>query len=129
MILIDSSTWIDYFNGEVNPKTDMLDRILGKELILVGDIILMEVLQGFRKDEDFETARRALSSFTQVEMLNSGLAIQSARNFRTLRKMGITVRKTIDCLIATYCIETGTSLLHSDNDFNPFEVYLGLKVK
>lgn len=128
MILVDSSAWIDYFNGIVTPETDYLDRILEDQLILVGDIMLAEVLQGFRKDEDFETARQALSSFQTVEMLNPGLAVQSARNYRSLRQAGITVRKTIDCLIATYCIENGVTLLHSDRDFEPFEALLGLSV-
>jgi predicted nucleic acid-binding protein len=86
------------------------------------------VLQGFRSDEDFESARIALNKFEQVSMLDPRLAIQSARNFRLLRKRGIAVRKTIDCFIATYCIETGVHLLHADRDFDPFEKHLGLSV-
>jgi len=128
MILVDSSVWIDYFNGIATPETDYLDRILEDQLILVGDIMLAEMLQGFRKDEDFETARQSLATFQTVEMLNPGLAVQSARNFRSLHKDVITVRKTIDCLIATYCIENGVTLLHSDRDFEPFEARLGLSV-
>lgn len=128
MLLVDSSVWIDYFNGAITPQTDYLDHILGLQPVLVGDIILAEVLQGFHQDQDFEAARQALSVFQQVEMLNLQLAVQSARNYRMLRKRGITVRKTIDCLIATYCIVTETPLLHSDRDFKPFEDYLGLPV-
>jgi predicted nucleic acid-binding protein len=128
MILVDSSVWIDYFNGIATPETDYLDRILEDQLILLGDIMLAEVLQGFRKYEDFETTRQALASFQTVEMLNPGLAVQSARNYRSLRQAGITVHKTIDCLIATYCIENGVTLLHSDHVFEPFEALLGLSV-
>ncbi len=128
MILVDLSVWIDYFNGVNTPETDYLDRALGNQPLLVGDIILAEVLQGFRADKDFEAARQAFSAFQQVEMLNPHLAVQSAIHFRALRKKGITVRKTIDCLIATYCIETGALLLHSDRDFEPFEAHLGLDV-
>ncbi len=128
MILVDATVWIDYFNGIVTPETDALDRLLGDQPLLVGDLILAEVLQGFRDDQDFEVARQALVSFQQVNMLNADLAVQSARNYRTLRKLGITIRKTIDCLIATYCIEAGVTLLHADRDFTPFETHLGLSV-
>ena len=128
MILVDFSVWIDYFNGATTPETDYLDQVLGNQLIVIGDLILAEVLQGFREDRDFDAARRALSVFEIVRMLDPRLAIQSARNYRTLRKRGITVRKTIDCLIATYCIETGTALLHTDRDFVSFEQHLGLSV-
>jgi predicted nucleic acid-binding protein len=128
MILVDSSVWVDYFNGVITPQTNILDRILTDRVILMGDLILAEVLQGFRRDEDFQSASQALSSLQTVSMLNPELAIRSAQNYRTLRKAGITVRKTIDCLIATYCIETRHTLLHSDRDFDPFEENLGLKV-
>lgn len=128
MLLIDSTVWIDYFNGVSTPETDHLDSILGEEVILVGDIVLGEVLQGFRKDKDFEKAREAFGKFPQVSLLSPELAIRSAQNYRALRRRGITVRKTIDCFIATYCIETVTDLLHSDRDFDPFELHLGLQV-
>ncbi len=128
MIFIDSTIWVDYFNGQINPQTDYLDNILTSVPILVGDLILAEVLQGFRHDSDFEQARRALSKFETVRMVNPDLAIQSARNYRTLRKKGITVRKTIDSLIATYCIENNHELLHNDSDFDPYEQHLGLRI-
>ena len=128
MIVVDSTVWIDYFNGLVTPETDYLDEILSEQPILVGDIVLAEVLQGFRRDEDFEAARQALTSFRQVALLSPTLALQSARNYRHLRRLGITVRKTIDCFIATYCIEEEHDLLHSDQDFIPFEEHLGLRV-
>lgn len=128
MILVDSTVWIDYFNGASTPQTDYLEMALSRQLILVGDLILAEVLQGFRDDHEFERAQRALAKFECVGMLSPVLAIQSAKNYRILRKMGINVRKTIDCLIATFCIEEQYPLLHSDRDFEPFERYLGLSV-
>ena len=129
MILVDTSVWIDYFNGQTTPETTILDEILGVEEILVGDIILAEVLQGFRSDQDFEAALNALKKFKQASMLNPDLAIRSARNHRQLRKAGITVRKTVDCLIATFCIENQVELLHSDRDFDPFVQHLDLQVR
>lgn len=128
MILVDSTVWINYFVGNITPETDFLDRILGNQMIQVGDIILAEVLQGFRSDRDFDQAHQALMEFQPISMLNPELAVQSAQNYRKLRKQGITIRKTIDCLIATYCIELSHNLLHSDRDFEPFEEYLGLQV-
>jgi predicted nucleic acid-binding protein len=128
MLIVDSTVWIDFFNGVENPQTDYLNNILDKTPILVGDLILTEVLQGFRQDPHFETARRTLGKFLQVEMVNPALAVQSARNYRFLRQKGVTVRKTIDSLIATYCIENDHELLHTDSDFDGYEMYLGLKV-
>jgi predicted nucleic acid-binding protein len=128
MLLVDSSVWIDYFRGATMPQTDYLNDILTQREILVGDIILAEVLQGFRSDVDFEAARQALGKFRQARMLDLELAVQSAHHYRTLRRLGITVRKTIDCFIATYAIAYGHDLLHSDGDFDPFEAHLGLKV-
>ena len=128
MILVDSSVWIDYFNGRATPQTDYLHRVLPTRPILVGDLILGEVLQGFGSDSDFEKARLALVKFSQGSMLNPTLAVQSAQNYRTLRKMGFSIRKPIDCFIATYCIENDLDLLHSDADFDPFEIHLGLRV-
>jgi len=127
LLLVDSTVWIDYFNGVRSPETDYLDAILGEQIVLVGDIILGEVLQGFRSDRDFERARAALDRFPQVSLIDPELAVESARNFRTLRGKGVTVRKTIDCSIATYCIQTQTPLLHADRDYAPFEAHLGLK--
>jgi len=128
MLIVDSTVWVDYFNGVENPQTDYLDRIADKTPILIGDLILAEVLQGFREDSDFEKARRALGKYMQVEMVNPELALQSARNYRLLRRKGITVRKTIDNLIATYCIENEHDLLHKDSDFDGYEKHLGLRV-
>jgi len=127
MILVDSSVWIDYFNGVPSKETDLLDRLLGSESILMGDMIYAEVLQGFRKDRDFKTARSLLDTFPFREMVGRTIALQSARNYRSLRKRGISIRKTVDVLIATFCIENEIDLLHSDRDFEPFEKYLGLQ--
>ncbi len=128
MLVVDSTVWIDYFNGKVTPQTDYLDRAFSEELILVGDLILAETLQGFRTDRDFKRAMAALEKFEQQSMLSPALAVQSAKNYRTLRKKGVTVRKTIDCLIATFCIAEKHTLLHCDNDYSGFEKHLGLKV-
>jgi predicted nucleic acid-binding protein len=128
MLVVDSTIWIDYFNGVQSPQTDYLNGILETIPILVGDLILVEVLQGFRQDADFEKARRALGKFAQASLVGPELAIQSARNYRTLRQKGITVRKTIDNLIATYCIENEHELLHNDYDFDGYEDVLGLRV-
>ena len=128
MWIIDSSVWIDYFNGQVTPQTETLDAALGARDVGLGDIILCEVLQGYRRQRDFETARQALLQFPIYTIGGAEIAIKSAENFRLLRRKGITVRKTIDCLIATFVIEQGFSLLHSDRDFDPFEMHLGLNV-
>jgi predicted nucleic acid-binding protein len=128
MLVVDSTVWIDYFNGVENPHTDYLHNMVDQQPVLVGDLILAEVLQGFRDDADFEQARRALGKYLQAEMVNPALALQSARNCRLLRHKGITVRKTIDSLIATYCIENEHELLHTDSDFDGYETHLGLKV-
>lgn len=127
MILVDSSVWIDYFRGTATPQTDKLDSLLGVELIATGDLILAEVLQGFTDERDFNQAKKLMTALVLVELGGAELAIQAARNFRTLRARGITVRKTIDTLIATRCIENGLPLLYSDRDFEPFVEYLGLR--
>ena len=126
MILVDSSVWTDYFRGTVTPQADKLDTLLGNEPLLIGDIILAEVLQGFTSDRDFRLALRLMGSFESIDVGGRDIAIQSARNFRALRSRGITIRKTIDTLIATRCIESGFALLYSDRDFDPFVEHLGL---
>ena len=128
MIFVDSSVWIDYFNGRITKQTDILDSLVGDELIIVGDIILTEVLQGFRKDEDFNKARELLDCFIFKEMLGMDIAVESAKNYRILRKKGVTVRKTIDVIIATFCIENDLPLLHSDRDFRAMEEHLALRI-
>jgi len=127
MIMVDSSVWVDYFNGVENNETNKLDEMLGLEEIATGDLIITEVLQGFRSDKDFKTAKNILTSLTVFEILGEKLAIKSASNFRKLRKNGITIRKTPDVIIATFCIENKLSLLFSDKDFIPFVDYLKLR--
>ena len=128
MIFVDSSVWIDYFNGRITKQTDILDSLVGDELIIVGDIILTEVLQGFRQDKDFSKARELLDCFIFKEMLGMDIAVESAKNYRILRKKGVTVRKTIDVIIATFCIENDLPLLHSDRDFRAMEEHLALRI-
>ena len=128
MIVVDSSVWVDFFNGTKNKQTDLLDQLLGRERILIGDIILTEVLQGFRRDAEFQRARKLLEALEFQAMLGKEMALRCAKNYRKLRKAGVTVRKTIDVMIATFCIEGGHELLHSDRDFDAMEKHLGLKV-
>ncbi len=127
MILVDSTVWIDYFRGKSTRQTDKLDRLLGIEPLAIGDLILTEVLQGFTSDREFRQAERLLTSLEMVDLGGTDLAIQAAKNYRTLRALGVTVRKTIDTIIATRCIENGYALLHSDRDFDPFVTHLGLR--
>ena len=128
MILVDSTVWIDFFNGRITPQTDYLADMIANQPILVGDIILGEVLQGFKNEMHFEKALHALVRFQQISLVTPELAVQSARNYRALRTIGITVRKTIDCFIATFCIVKEHDFLHSDKDFDSFEQHLGLRV-
>lgn len=126
MIVVDSSVWIDYFSGADTPQTDKLDNTLGIKPVAIGDLILTEVLQGFRYDKDYKIARNVFEDVTIFDMLGMQMAIKSAENFRALRKKGITVRKTADVIIATFCIEQKLPLLFSDKDFKPFVKHLGL---
>jgi predicted nucleic acid-binding protein len=128
MWIVDSSVWIDYFAGKLNPQTDLLHAALGQQAIALGDIILCEVLQGYRHPKDFYAARQALLRFPIYTIGGIEIALKSAENYRALRRQGITVRKTVDCLLATFVIERGFTLLHSDRDFDPFEMHLGLRV-
>ncbi|CCU71937.1 MAG: PIN domain nuclease [Thalassolituus sp.] len=126
MIVVDSSVWIDYFSGTDNKQTDKLDNVLGLKPVAIGDLILTEVLQGFRHDKDYKAARALFEDVTIFEMLGTDMALKSADNFRALRKKGVTVRKTADVIIASFCIERKLPLLFSDKDFKPFVKHLGL---
>ena len=128
MIVVDTSVWIDYFNGARTRQNDALDLALGRELLVIGDLIMTEVLQGFRTERNFRQARRLLGALECREMVGREVAIASARNYRALRGRGVTVRKTIDVIIATFCILNGHRLLHSNRDFDPMERHLGLRV-
>lgn len=127
MILVDSSVWIDYFRGTATTQVEKLDSLLGIEPVATGDLILTEVLQGFISERDFKQASKLLASTVIIDLAGQAIAIQAAKNFRTLRSLGITVRKTIDTVIATRCIENGLQLLYSDRDFDPFVEHLGLR--
>jgi len=127
MTLVDSSVWIGYFRGRSTPESDRLDALLGAEPLLVGDVILTEVLQGFPTEASFRKARALLSTFSVVPLGGEHVCLQAAQNFRVLRRKGVTVRKTIDTIIATCCIENGFDLLYSDRDFDPFVEHLGLR--
>lgn len=128
MIFVDSSVWIDYFRGAATPEADRLDLFLGQQELIVGDLVLTEVLQGFDAEKDFRTALGLFDALTIVEVGGRGTALAAARNFRMLRAKGVTVRKTIDTLIATWCIEHQVPLLSSDRDFDPFVEHLGLEL-
>ena len=128
MILVDSSVWIDFFRNQPTPQAEWLDRNLGIEGVLVGDLILAEVLQGFKDDRGFNEARRMLGQLKQITLGGEDLAVDAARNFRKLRTKGVTVRGTIDVIVATRCLLDGFRLLHSDRDFDAFEAHLGLRV-
>jgi predicted nucleic acid-binding protein len=127
MIFVDSSVWIDYFRGAPTPETERLDALLGEEELVTGDVVLTEVLQGFESERDFRNALRLLDTLAVVEVGGRDAAIEAARNFRRLRAKGVTVRKTIDTLIATWCICNDAALLSGDRDFAPFIAHLGLK--
>ena len=127
MILVDSSVWIDFFRGTATVEAERLDALLGSDLLAVGDLMLAEVLQGFGSERDFNQARKLLTALDIVDIGGRDIAIQAARNYRTLRAKGVTTRKTIDTLIATRCIEGDYSLLYSDRDFDPFVEHLGLR--
>lgn len=125
--MVDSSVWINYFNGSDTLATQKLDALLGITPVCTGDLILVEVLQGFRQDKDYQSAKTVLCALPVHAMLGKVLCIKSADNFRVLRQRGITVRKSTDVIIATYCIENDLPLLFDDKDFRPFQAHLGLQ--
>lgn len=127
MIFVDSSVWIDYFRGIATPEADRLDELLGRDEVITGDLVLAEVLQGFDSDRDFRTALGLFETLVIVDVGGREAAIDAARLFRRLRAKGVTVRKTIDTLIAGWCIRNDVALLASDRDFEPFAAHLGLK--
>lgn len=127
MILVDSSVWIDYFRAADTPQVALLDSLFGRTRIAVGDLIAAEVLQGVRDHKQFKWVKTIFGSFTHLDLCGYDLALKASENYRALRGKGITVRKTIDTLIATRCIEDGLTLLHADRDFAPFALHLGLR--
>ena len=129
MIVVDTSVWIDYVRGIDAPHTRLLDSELLENRVVTGDLIITEFLQGFRDDKDYRAAKRIMESLEYRDFLGKEIAFRAVDNFRTLRKNGITVRKTIDVIIATFCIENNLELIHNDRDFNPMETILGLQGK
>jgi len=127
LILVDSSVWIDYFRSVSTPQSERLDSLLGKQPLLIGDLILAEVLRGFSRDMEYQRARTRLAALQCIQIGGEQIALLAARNFRTLRARGVSVRGTINALIATRCIEDDLRLLHSDRDFEPFSTHLGLQ--
>ncbi len=128
MIVVDSSVWIDFFHGVNIPEVERLDGLLGVTPLAIGDLILVEVMQGFRTDQDVATARQLFRSLALLPMLGGSNAWKAAENYRQLRRKGITMRKTIDGIIATACIEANLPLLFSDRDFQPYVEHLGLEL-
>ncbi|HYN61613.1 MAG TPA: PIN domain nuclease [Rubrivivax sp.] len=128
MILVDSSVWIDYFRAADTPQAALLDSYLGRSRVAVGDLIAAEVLQGVGDEREFKLVKKTLDAFEHVDLVGYDLAIRASENYRLLRDRGVTIRKTIDTLIATYCIENRMTLLHADRDFVPFARHLGLRV-
>ena len=128
MVIVDTTVWIDYFRGRRTAQTRWLDQALGVTRVGLCDLILCEILQGMQSDADAADVLAQMSSFDLLDTGGMALAVASARNYRRLRARGHTVRKTIDCLIATLCLREGHELLHNDRDFDPFEAVLGLRV-
>jgi predicted nucleic acid-binding protein len=128
MILVDSSVWIDYFRSAETGPVALLDSLFGRSRLAVGDLIAAEVLQGVRNEQEFKLVRKTLDAFDHVDLAGYDLAVKASENYRALRAKGVTIRKTIDTIIATRCIEDKLTLLHADRDFLPFVEHLGLKV-
>ncbi len=128
MVIVDATVWIDYLRGNENPQTEWLEQQLTRQPIGLADLTLCEVLQGVRAESEFLKVREDLLQFHLFETGGSDLAISAAQNYRTLRERGRTVRKTIDCLIASFCLESDHTLLHRDRDYDAFEELLGMKV-
>jgi hypothetical protein len=127
VIVVDSSVWIDYLRGVDSVHVNVLDSLLGTEPLAIGDLILTEVLQGFSDEKEFNQALKLFNELDLVMIGGRDTAIEAARNYRKLRSLGFTIRKTIDTLIATRCILSGHELLHNDRDFDAFEKHLGLR--
>lgn len=127
MILADTSVWIDYLNGKISPQTDLLDDALVSGTLIMGDLIFLEILQGIRNDQEYQKVKSQLKKLDQYNLLNPSMVFQCAENYRTLRKKGITIRKTNDVVIASFCIENKIRLIYVDRDFAPFVEHLGLQ--
>ena len=126
MIIADTSVWIDYFNGKVDSYTDELDKQFNEGNVVLGDLILLEILQGIKSDKEYNKTKKILETLDQYEMLGHNMVTRCANNYRQLRKQGMTIRKTADVIIATFCIENKIPLLFTDRDFKPFVEHCGL---
>lgn len=126
MILVDTSIWIDFFNGKITTETNLLDNALAEGNVIIGDLITLEILQGIRNDHEYNKTKKALGTLEQFELFGSSMVIECSDNFRSLRKKGLTIRKTADLIIASFCIKNKIPLLYSDRDFIPFSKHLGL---
>ncbi|EMR12001.1 PilT protein domain-containing protein [Methylophaga lonarensis MPL] len=126
MILVDTSVWIDYLNGAPSQHTDALDAAIVEGVVAMGDLIFLEILQGIRDDREYRTTKQSLMTLDRLEMFGKGMPEKCAENYRALRKKGMTIRKTTDVIIATFCIEQRLPLLFTDRDFIPFVDHLGL---
>ena len=127
MIIVDTSVWVDHFNGKDTPETQILSTALSGHMVATGDLILLEVLQGFRSDQDYNIAKKYFETLEQFEMLGIDMALKAAENYRKLRKKGITIRKSADAIIASFCIQNAIPLLFSDKDFLPFVKHFKLQ--
>jgi predicted nucleic acid-binding protein len=128
VVVVDTSVWIDYLNGANTAQAERLDHLLGERLVVVGDLVLAELMQGFASEDDASQVRRSLEPLPFAEMVGKENALAAAANFRELRRRGVTVRKTIDVLIGTFCLENDLELLHADRDFDAMAEHLGLRV-
>ncbi len=126
MIIADTSVWIDYLNGKITPQTDLLDDSLVEGTLVMGDLIFLEILQGIRDNRQYRKVKTKLSLLDLHTMFNPGMVFTCANNYRSLRNKGITIRKTNDVIIASYCIDRKIGLLYVDRDFKPFSEHLGL---
>jgi predicted nucleic acid-binding protein len=128
MVVVDTSTWIDYIHGTLTPETDALDYELSQNAVITGDLIVAEFLQGFRTDKEFAEAKLIMDSLIYYNFTSKDIAVQSAINYRFLRSQGVTVRKTTDMIIGTFCLAYGFPLLHNDRDFDHIAQFLGLEI-
>ena len=127
MILVDSSVWVDYFRGRSTGQTGLLEGLLDSQELAIGDLIFTEVLQGCKIDKEFNEVRRLLGRLELIALSGEDVVVEAAKNYRKLRSLGVTIRGTIDVVLATRCIVSGHRLLHSDRDFDAFEKHLGLR--
>lgn len=128
MVVVDTSVWIDYLRGASTPQVELLEEVFETDRIVIGDLIITELMQGFRYKKDIAKANELINTLEYMDFVGREIAEKSAENFRLIRKKGFTIRKTIDVIIGTFCIKNGFWLLHNDRDFDPLEKYLNLRV-